>query len=266
MATQNTQTQADSNVETILTVENITKRFGGLVAVDDVSFEVPRGQILGLIGPNGAGKTTLFNLLNGFLDPDRGAIHIKKTDLTHSTPEKHANNGMARTFQLVKPFGTLDVLENVMVGAFMLGRDRDEAEAQARGILEFLNIGHLASVSPENITVAEKKKMELCRALATNPDLLLVDEIMAGLHESEINSIMSALEQINEDGTTIILIEHVMDAIMGISDRIIVLNEGSLIADASPEEIGASDQVIEAYLGQRWKEQQESANGGESNA
>jgi ABC-type branched-subunit amino acid transport system ATPase component len=254
-AQQTQQTAADA--ESILTVENVTKRFGGLVAVDNVSFEVPRGQILGLIGPNGAGKTTLFNVLNGFLEPEEGSVTVNGTELTHNTPDDHATHGMARTFQLVKPFGTLDVLENVMVGAFMNTRDRDEAERQARDVLEFLDIEHLAEVSPQNITVAERKKMELCRALATDPEILLVDEIIAGLQNEEMNAIMDALEQINAEGTTIVLIEHVMDAIMDISDRIIVLNEGSLIADASPEEISNNEQVIEAYLGEQWKEQQD---------
>lgn len=241
----------------MLSVENVTKRFGGLVAVDDVSFEVEAGTILGLIGPNGAGKTTLFNVINGFLSPEEGSVTVNGTDLTTSGPDTHAKHGMARTFQLVKPFGTLSVLENVMVGAFLETRSREEAERRARETLELLEIDHLADTPAPSITVAEKKKMELCRAVATDPEILLVDEIIAGLHETEMQEIMDALRQINDQGTTIILIEHVMDALMEISDRIIVLNEGSLIADGTPEAIANDDQVIEAYLGQRWKEQQE---------
>jgi len=266
MTAQQTQTTTRTDEEAILTVDGVTKRFGGLVAVDDVSFEVPQGQTLGVIGPNGAGKTTLFNVLNGFLEPNEGTITVNGVDLTHSTPDDHAKNGMARTFQLVKPFGTLSVLENVMVGSFMNDRSRSVAERNAMETLEFLDIGHLADRSPENITVAQKKKMELCRALATDPELLLVDEIMAGLHEEEMNDLIAALKQINDDGTTVVLIEHVMDAIMEISDRLIVLNEGSVIADGDPEEIGNDEQVIEAYLGQRWKEQQEAADGGDGDA
>lgn len=259
MTTSQSRSRPEDAGEPILTVENVLKRFGGLVAVDGVSFQVPEGQILGLIGPNGAGKTTLFNVLNGFLEPEEGTVRVGDTDLTHSAPNEHTKEGMARTFQLVKPFGTLNVLENVMVGAFMLDRDRARAEERARDTLDFLDMEHLADASPENITVAEKKKMELCRALATDPDLLLVDEIMAGLHESEMNNIMDALKQINDEGTTIVLIEHVMDAIMDISDRIIVLNEGAIIADSTPDAVSTNEQVIEAYLGQRWKEQQAAA-------
>jgi branched-chain amino acid transport system ATP-binding protein len=266
MTTQQTQTEPQADGENILTVENVTKRFGGLVAVDDVSFEVPRGQTLGLIGPNGAGKTTLFNVLNGFLEPNEGTITVNDTELTHNTPDKHAKHGMARTFQLVKPFGELNVVENVMVGSFLNDRSRGAAERNAYETLEFLDIEHLAERSPTNITVAQKKKMELCRALATDPDLLLVDEIMAGLHEEEMNDLIAALKQINEDGTTIVLIEHVMDAIMEVSERIIVLNEGSIIADGFPSEISDNEQVIEAYLGQRWKEQQEAIEGGVDDA
>lgn len=266
MAEQQTRDAERTAAEPILSVENVTKNFGGLTAVNRVSFDVPEGQILGLIGPNGAGKTTLFNVLNGFLDPSSGSVTLDGLDVTHSTPDEHAKHGMARTFQLVKPFDTLDILGNVMVGAFLADSSRRDAEARARETLDFLDMGHLANVSPENITVAEMKKMELCRALATDPDLLLVDEIMAGLHEEEMHAIMDSLETINDRGTTIVLIEHVMDAIMDLSDRIIVLNQGSLIADASPEEISSNDQVIEAYLGERWKQQQDAMEGGEDDA
>lgn len=266
MTEQQSRDPARTDTESILSVENVTKNFGGLTAVDRVSFEVPEGQILGLIGPNGAGKTTLFNILNGFLEPNEGSVRVNGTELTNSTPADHAKNGMARTFQLVKPFETLDVLGNVMVGAFLADSNRTRAETRARETLAFLDIEHLAEVSPENITVAEMKKMELCRALATDPDLLLVDEIMAGLHEEEMHAIMDALETINQEGTTIVLIEHVMDAIMDISDRIIVLTEGSIIADGPPETIGSNEEVIEAYLGQRWKEQQEAMEGGDADA
>lgn len=265
MTAHQTQSTA-TDTKSILTVENVTKRFGGLVAVDKVSFEVPEGQVLGLIGPNGAGKTTLFNILNGFLEPEEGAVRVNGTELTDRTPGKHAKHGMARTFQLVKPFGTLNVLENVMVGAYLYTSNREVAEEKAHEVLTFIGIDHLAEVSPENITVAEMKKMELCRALATDPDILLVDEIIAGLHEEEMNAIMDALKQINQEGTTIVLIEHVMDALMGVSDRIIVLNEGRIIADGSPKGISNNDQVIEAYLGERWKEQQDEVLGGDDDA
>lgn len=260
MSSQQATTDDRSAKETILEIEHVTKRFGGLVAVDDVTFDIEAGSILGVIGPNGAGKTTLFNVINGFLEPETGAIHLDGADITHESPSVHAKNGMARTFQLVKPFGPLSVLDNVVVGGYLHTRSHSEAEERARERLEFLGLDEIADLPAQNITVAQKKKMELCRALATDPDVMLVDEIMAGLQQGERREILDALRRINDAGTTIVLIEHVMDALMEISERIIVLNEGKLIADGTPDEISTNDEVIEAYLGESWKEQQEGAN------
>lgn len=257
MSTRNQTTDDRTAGETTLTVEGVTKLFGGLVAVDDVSFDIEEGTILGVIGPNGAGKTTLFNVVNGFLEPEEGSVRLDGVDLTNADPSEHAKHGMARTFQLVKPFGPLTVLENVMVGAFLQTGSRSRAEELAMEQLEFLGLGHIADVPAQNITVAQKKKMELCRAMATDPSIILVDEVMAGLQQEEQREILDALEQINDAGTTIVLIEHVMDALMEISERIIVLNEGRLIADGTPDEISSNDEVIEAYLGESWREQQE---------
>lgn len=241
-----------------LTVENVTKRFGGLTAVDDVTFEIDPGSITGLIGPNGAGKTTLFNVINGFLEPEEGMVQIDGNDLTQTAPHTHAENGMARTFQLVKPFGNLSVVENVMVGSYLNESSREVARERAYETLEFLGLDPIADQSVEQLTVAEKKKMELCRSLATDPNILLVDEIVAGLQQDEMNEITDALKYINKErGVTVILIEHVMEAVMDVSERIIVLNEGSVIADDQPEAISDNDSVVEAYLGERWQEQQE---------
>jgi branched-chain amino acid transport system ATP-binding protein len=257
MSSQTQTTDDRTAEETIVEVEGVTKRFGGLVAVDDVTFDIERGTILGVIGPNGAGKTTLFNVVNGFLDPEEGSVRIDGVDLTDAEPSEHAKHGMARTFQLVKPFGPLSVLDNVMVGSYLHTSSRSKAEAAAMERLEFLGLADIADVPAQNITVAQKKKMELCRALATEPKIILVDEIMAGLQQEEQREILDALVQINDAGTVIVLIEHVMDALMEISERIIVLNEGRLIADGTPESISSNEEVIEAYLGESWRKQQE---------
>lgn len=250
-------TDEQTGGETVLEVEDVTKKFGGLVAVDRVSFEVESEEILGVIGPNGAGKTTLFNIVNGFLEPNGGSVKINGTDLTDEEPSAHAEHGMARTFQLVKPFGPLTVLDNVMVGAFLNTSSREEAKQAAHERLEFLGLDHVADKPAKQITVAQKKKMELCRALATDPDVILVDEVMAGLQQEERQDILNALSQINDEGTTVVLIEHVMDALMEISERIIVLNEGRLVADGTPDEISSNKEVIEAYLGESWREDKE---------
>lgn len=249
--------QRTSGTETILEVEDLRKQFGGLVAVDDVSFEVKSGEILGVIGPNGAGKTTLFNVINGFLNSDGGSVQLNGGDLTDVAPNALANQGLARTFQLVKPFGPLTVIENVMVGAYLNTTSRKEARSEAARRLELLGLSSIADAPAQEITVAEKKKMELCRALATDPEIILVDEIMAGLQKEERREILDALYQINETGTSIVLIEHVMDALMEISERIIVLNEGRLVANGAPDEVASKEEVIEAYLGEGWREEED---------
>ena len=257
MSSQRHTTDDSTARETTLEIDGVSKRFGGLVAVDDVTFDVEAGTILGVIGPNGAGKTTLFNVVNGFLEPEEGSVRLGGVDLTDADPSDHAKHGMARTFQLVKPFGSLSVVENVMVGAFLQTRSRSEAKELAMEQLAFLGLAEIADRPAQNITVSEKKKMELCRALATDPNIILVDEIMAGLQQIEQREILDVLEQINDTGTTIVLIEHVMDVLMEVSERIVVLNEGRLIADGTPDEISSNEEVIEAYLGESWREQQE---------
>lgn len=238
--------------DTILSVSNVTKTFDGLVAVDDVSFDVARGESLGLIGPNGAGKTTLFNVVNGFLEPDTGNVVLNGIEVTNEPPHLHTEHGMSRTFQLVKPFGRMTVLENVMVGGFFNTSDRSEAAAIAKSELDRLDLLHLKDTEAREISVIEKKQMELARALATGPEILLLDEIMAGLNEQEIEQLLALLHQINDDGVTIISIEHVMEAVMTISERIIVLNEGGVIADDIPDNVASDEAVINAYLGSEY--------------
>jgi branched-chain amino acid transport system ATP-binding protein len=247
--------QPTAGSDTILSVSNITRTFGGLVAVDDVSFDISQGESVGLIGPNGAGKTTLFNVINGYLEPDNGTVELNGVDVTNEEPHVHTRHGMSRTFQLVKPFENMTVLENVMVGGFFETRDRNEAARRAEAQLERLDLSYLRDVDAENISVIEKKQMELARALATEPELLLLDEIMAGLNEEEIEELLGLLQQINDEGVTLITIEHVMEAVMSISERIIVLNEGNVIADDRPEAVAQNDLVIDAYLGSEYRKE-----------
>lgn len=237
----------------VLEVRDVRKKFGGLVAVDDVSFTVSQGEVLGLIGPNGAGKTTLFDLINGFLELDGGAIVLGGTEVTDAKPNERAAAGMARTFQLLNPFGEMTVIENVMIGAFQSTRSRASAEASALEILSQVNLSDVAGVESSDISHYEKRRMELARALATEPELLLLDEIMAGLNDEEIDRMLGIIESVSDSGVTIIVIEHVMDAIMSVSDRIIVLDNGTVIGNDTPESVSQDQKVIDAYLGTGWQ-------------
>lgn len=240
--------------ETLLAIEGISKQFGGLVAVDNVSFGVREGEVLGLIGPNGAGKTTLFNVINGFLAPDTGVIHLRDRDVTDTKPNTRSQYGLARTFQLVRSFDDMTVKENVMIGAFQNTRSHDDAAERASAELERLNMEEMAEADVTSLPVQARKRMELGRALATDPDVVLIDEIMAGLNEDEQQEMLRLLSQINDEGVTLILIEHIMSAIMSLSERIIVLNEGTIIANGDPEQVVSDEGVINAYLGKRWRE------------
>jgi branched-chain amino acid transport system ATP-binding protein len=235
----------------ILSVQGVTKRFGGLQALTQVTFDLPEGQILGLIGPNGAGKTTLFNAINGIYPPEEGRVIFREKDVTRMKTYHHAHMGMARTHQIVQPLNDLTVRENVMVGA-CFGRENlglGNAFAVAYDVLEFVGLKNRADQLAGSLNVAQKKRLELARALASRPYLLLLDEVLAGLNPSEIEKMVDIVKKIRDQGITIIMIEHVMKAVMNVSDRIIVLDYGEQIAEGTPDEISKNDRVVEAYLG-----------------
>lgn len=235
----------------ILQVQSVSKRFGGLQALQKVTFDLPEGQILGLIGPNGAGKTTLFNVINGVYPPNEGRVIFKGEEITDLQPYHVARKGLARTHQIVRPLNELSVRENVMVGA-CFGREGlklREAASTADDVLDFVGLMNRANQSAGSLNVAQKKRLEMARALASRPYLLLLDEVLAGLNTSEITAMLETIRQIRTRGITIIMIEHVMHAIMNVSDRIIVLDYGEQIAEGTPQQISNDDKVIEAYLG-----------------
>ncbi len=234
----------------LLEVKGVSRFFGGLAALTDVDFHVDKGEVLGLIGPNGAGKTTMFNVVNGFYAPSRGEIRFKGERISGLKPHQVCGRGLARTFQVVKPLQRMTTLDNVVCSAFLRHPGRAEAVAHAEEILRFTNLWDVRDTVSKRLPLGLRKRLEIARALATNPDLLLLDEACAGLNPSELEESIGIIRRIKERGTTIMIIEHHMKVIMSISDRIVVLTYGQKLAEGSPAQISANPEVIKAYLGE----------------
>ncbi len=233
----------------LLQVKNLNKRFSGLLAVNDVSFEVREGEILGLIGPNGAGKTTLFNLISGVLPSDGGSISLDGSEISSLKSHRRSLAGIGRTFQIVRPF-EMSVLENVMVPLLARTKNLGRARGEALAIIEKMGLGTMAAAMPGSLTLAQRKRIEVARALATKPRLLLLDEVLAGLNPTEVAENLPLIRQVRDSGVTVLLIEHIMDAMMSVSERVMVMDQGTLIACGTPEEVTNEECVIKAYLGE----------------
>ncbi len=235
--------------EPLLSVERVSRRFGGLLAVNAASLSAPAARITALIGPNGAGKTTLFAVISGFLKPSAGRIRYDGDDVTGEPPYRLARRGIARTFQIVQPFAGLSVRDNVLVGAHLRHRARVAAIAVAEGVAREVGLGDMLDRPANTLTVAGRKRLELARALATGPKLLLLDEVLAGLNPSEINDMVPVIRALCTRGIAVVMIEHVMQAVMSLAEHVFVLAEGRIIGEGSPAQVAADPAVIEAYLG-----------------
>ena len=236
----------------MLTLERVTKRFGGLTAVRDVSLEVREGDLLGIIGPNGAGKTTLFNVISGYYRPDGGRVLLAGRDVGGEPPHVICRLGLTRTFQIVKPFGNLSVLDNVMIGALTRLPRVAAARDEARRVIDSCGLGPYAGARAKALPVGLRKRLEVARALATRPRLLLLDEVMAGLNPTELGGIVELIRRLHAEGLTLIVIEHIMAAMMRLARRIVVLHHGETIAEGRPDEITRDRRVIDAYLGEEF--------------
>ncbi len=236
----------------ILEINNLVKDFGGLRAVDALSLSIKQGEILGMIGPNGAGKSTAFNCIAGVYAPTKGDIFFTGKKINGVKPWNLCKNGLARTFQIVKPFKSKSVLYNVMVGSFTKTDKTSIAEEKALKVLQFLNFEDKKNERAGNLTIADRKRLEIARALATEPKLLLFDEVMAGLRPAEVDEMVKIIKNLRSQGITIFVIEHIMRAIMALSDRIVVIHFGKKIAEGSPQEVASDENVIKAYLGDEY--------------
>jgi len=233
-----------------LVLEGISKNFGALAALTNVNMRVQVGEVVGLIGPNGAGKTTLFNIVTGFIKPDRGRVKLFGEDVTGLQPHQIAARGVARTFQIVKPFLGMTVYETVLVGAYLREKDEDNVRQRAEEAMKLTGVYHLRNRYARELNTPQLKLVELARSLATQPKLLMLDEIVAGLTPAEVDAMTSLVKRIRDEmGVTVLLVEHVMRFVMNISDRVVVLNYGEVIAEGSPSEVSSNLKVIEAYLG-----------------
>ncbi len=232
-----------------LVVNKLSKHFGGLRAVQDVSFTVRENETLALIGPNGAGKTTAFNLIMGFYRPDAGSVLAFGRELVGLRPHKVCALGLARTFQVAKPFGGMTVLENVMTGAFLRDRHPEGAKKKAREAIAFVGLSLKENSAARDLTTIDQRRLEMARALATEPKLLLLDEVMAGLNPAEVDQAVALVHKLAERGLTIVIVEHLMRAVMAVAKHIVVLDHGQKIAEGNPQEVMANPEVIRAYLG-----------------
>ena len=237
----------------LLDIEGVTKRFGGLVANREISFRVGPGELVGVIGPNGAGKSTLFDLLTGFLAPDAGHIRLDGVSIAGLRPDEISRRGVGRTFQKLKPFGGMTVLENVMVGAFQNTADPRRARAEAERALESVGLTDRAHAHARVLSTGQRKRLEMARALATRPRLLLLDEITGGVDQRSIPGLVELVRRLHADGTALIVIEHNMRVIMDVAQRILALQLGEVIGDGPPAEIVRAERVIDAYLGEAWR-------------
>ena len=243
----------------MLETQDLRKMFGGLVATDDVTMALKRGEILGVIGPNGAGKTTLFNQMSGFLAPTAGRVAMRAPGgamTTPTTPDAFARLGMGRTFQIVQPFGKLTVIENIMIGAFLRHPGVAQARAVAHRAASLVGLDHVADVEARNLPIGDLKRLEVARTLATEPSILLLDEVMAGQNQTDTQKMVEIIRAVRDTGVSVIAIEHNMHAIMSLSDRIVVIDSGAVIAQGDPKTVVADRKVIEAYLGEDFADAQ----------
>jgi len=234
----------------VLEVRDISKWFGGNPVLHDITFRIEQGEVVGLIGPNGAGKTTLFNVLSGFYRSKTGAIRFKGEEISRLNPEDICRKGLCRTFQITKPFSNLTVFNNVVIGALSRERGIRQAEKKADEILDLVEMTSKRDLLGRSLTIADRKRLEVARALATSPDLLLLDEVMAGLNPNELKGMIDLVKRLTELGITLFVIEHIMTVIMGISDRIIALDHGELICEGPPKKVADDPKVLKAYLGE----------------